>query len=180
MTRAALILLANDIPDHLVGYHRALVDHGFRVVLARSGTEALQLVEDEVPECAVIDLRLPDMSGWDLCARLKADPERDRIRVIVLTPDVSRMCASDGVKAGCHAWLTHATAAQDLIRTIRHVLQLETAEPSSEDEALVSRTPCPACDSDEIRPTLRVGLIQYYCCRRCNFCWRVEAIESTA
>jgi CheY-like chemotaxis protein len=179
LTSATLILLVNDIPDHLVGYHRALVDYGFRVVLARSGTDALRRAEDEVPECAVIDLRLPDMNGWDLCARLKAGPDRARIRIIVLTPDVSKICASEGAKAGCNAWLTHSTAAHDLIRTIRHVLQLDAAAPSSDEEALVSRTPCPACDSYEIRPTLRIGLVQYYCCRRCNFCWRVEALEST-
>ena len=179
MTPGTLILLVNDIPDHFVGYQRALVDYGFRVALARSGTEALQLTEYEVPECAVIDLRLPDMSGWDLCARLKSGRHRERIRIIVLTPDVSKMCASEGAKAGCNAWLTHATAGHDLIRTIRHVLELKAAEPSSQDEALVARTPCPACDSYEIRPTLRIGLIQYYCCRRCNFCWRVEAMEST-
>jgi CheY-like chemotaxis protein len=180
LTQNILILLVNDIPDHLVGYHRAMLEDGFRVSLARSGAEALRLAEHEVPECAVIDLRLPDMDGWDLCARLKAGPNREEIRIIVLTPDVSKTCASDGARAGCNAWLTHATAGHDLIRTIRHVLQLETAEPSSDDEALMSRLPCPACESYEIRPTLRVGLVQYYCCRRCNFCWRVEALESTA
>lgn len=180
MTAGALVLLVNDIPDHLAGYERALAEHGFRVAIARSGREALIVADRVVPECAVIDLRLPDMSGWDLCGRLKAGGRRDSIRVIVLTPDVSRICAAEAAKAGCRAWLTHALAGEDLVRTIRHVLDLQTTEPTSEEAALLGRTPCPACDSYEIRPTLRVGAIQYYCCRHCSFCWRVEALRSAS
>ncbi len=129
MPSAELILLVNDIPDHLATYETALERHGFRVEIARTGEEALAAARQHLPECAVIDLRLPDMSGWDLCRDIKG-AGHPGIRVIMLTPDVSKMCAADSRKAGCHAWLAHPTVAEDLVRTVKQVLNLEVDEPT--------------------------------------------------
>jgi CheY-like chemotaxis protein len=173
-----LILLVDDIPDHAPRYEKALADYGFRVIRARSGEEALRLASSALPRCAVIDLRLPDMSGWDVCRELKQQPRTQETRIIVLTPDVSKMCAADSANAGCHAWLAHPTIAEDLARTVKQVLELDTAEPASTDEALIGLRHCPACGEEKIRATLRVGQVQYYCCQACNFCWRAETITA--
>jgi hypothetical protein len=106
--------------SHVATYQRALTAHGFRVRLARTGKEALELVKDTLPECAVIDLRLPDMSGWD--------PR-----------------------------LAHPAVAEELVRTIRRVLDLEIASPPSPAEALLDLMACAAC----------------------GFCWRVEVLQPT-
>jgi hypothetical protein len=89
---------------------------------------------------------------------------------------VSRLCAEDSTKAGCNAWLAHPTRADDLARTVRQVLDYETDAPASPDEALLGLKMCPVCESNSIRATLRVGAIQYYCCKACSFCWRAEAL----
>jgi len=177
MSSHDLILLVNDIPDHARSYEAALTKHGYRVHVARSGAEALTVIASSQPDCAVIDLRLPDMSGWELCRTMREREECREVRIVVLTPDVSRMSAEDSAKVGCNAWLMHPSAADDLVRTVRQVLDLETAEPSSDDEARLNLTLCPACGSERVRPTLRVGPIQYYCCRGCSFCWRVEVLS---
>src|SRR5687768_6061137 len=143
MSSGELILLVNDIPDHVAAYQGVLAAHGFRVRIARSGKEALELVRDTLPECAVIDLRLPDMTGWDLCREMKSHPDRRGMPIVVLTPDVSKMCAADSAKAGCNAWLAHPTVAEDLVRTVRQVLQLQEASPSSPEDALIGLTECP-------------------------------------
>jgi DNA-binding response OmpR family regulator len=174
MAAGQLVLLVNDIPDHVIAYHNALTGHGFRVQLARSGKEAMDLLHDEIPECAVIDLRLPDMSGWDLCTQMKRHERGEKVPVVVLTPDVSKMCAMNSSKSGCDAWLAHPTVAEDLVRTIRRVLELESATPASPDAALLAATSCVACGSRNVKPTLRVSSIQYYCCRDCGLCWRAE------
>src|SRR5207247_6980380 len=132
------------------------------------------------PECAVIDLRLPDMSGWDLCSEMKKQPRADKVPVVVLTPDVSKMCAVNSSKVGCDAWLAHPAVAEDLVRTIRRVLELEETSPASADAALLSSTACVACGSKHVRPTLRMSGIQYYCCKSCGLCWRAEVFASKA
>lgn len=178
MTAQHAILLVNDIPDHAATYGRTLAEHGFRVHLVRSGQEALLLVRRTLPACVVIDLRLPDMSGWELCRRLRSGDSARGLRIVVLTPELSRTCAADSAQSGCDAWLTHPTIAEDIVRTVRRVLDLETTAPLSPDEALLGGVVCAGCGSDEVRPTIRISPIQYYCCRRCGFCWRVELVES--
>ena len=170
-----VILLVNDIPDHAITYGRTLAKHGFVVQLARTGADALQLARHTAPACAVIDLRLPDMTGWELCSQLKRSGGR-AMRIVVLTPDLSKVCAKDSAANGCDAWLAHPTVAEDLVRTVKRVLDLDTVAPSSPDEALLDLKMCGACGSEQVRPTLRVGLIQYYCCRACAFCWRAEVL----
>ena len=39
---------------------------------------------------------------------------------------------------------------------------------------------CAACGSDKVRPTLRMGNIQYYCCKGCGFCWRAETFRPSS
>lgn len=180
MPTQEMILLVNDIPDHAATYGRALATHGFVVQLARSGADALQLARHSTPDCAVIDLRLPDMTGWELCSQLKQRSRRPDMRIVVLTPDLSKVCAEDSAAHGCDAWLAHPTVAEDLVRTVKWVLNLDTVAPSSPDEALLDLTMCGACGSEQVRPTLRMGLIQYYCCRACAFCWRVEVLMPAA
>jgi CheY-like chemotaxis protein len=173
-----LVLLVNDIPDHARNYEAALTKHGFRVHRVSRGEEALAMVRRALPSVAIIDLRLPDMSGWELCRAIGSQPEGARTRLIVLSPDVSKMCATDSARVGCHAWLAHPTGAEELARTVKQVLNLHTDTPTSEEEALLGLKMCPACESDQVRATLRVSGVQYYCCRVCAFCWRVEALTS--
>jgi CheY-like chemotaxis protein len=175
-----VILLVNDIPDHAITYGRALASHGFRVQLARTGADALSLARTTKPDCAVIDLRLPDMSGWDLCSKLKKHTTDDDMRIVVLTPDLSKMCAQDSAANGCDAWLAHPTVAEDLVRTVKRVMNLETVSPESPDEAILGFVMCGACGSDKVRPTLRMGAIQYYCCKDCSFCWRAELLANAS
>jgi hypothetical protein len=73
----------------------------------------------------------------------------------MLTAEVSKMCAADSAKAGCHAWLAHPTIADDLATTVRQVLDYDTDAPASMDDALLGFTTCPACESDSVRSTAR-------------------------
>ena len=96
--------------------------------------------------------------------------------IVVLTPDISRVHAADSAKAGCDTWLAQPTVAEDLIRTIRRVLELDPASPEPGD-AVLDPIECDACGSDQVRPALRMSPIQYYCCKACGFCWRAEALQ---
>lgn len=179
MASGELILLVDDIPDHITVYAPALERSGFHVQIARSGEQALLLARANIPRCAVIDLRLPDMTGWHLCREMKADDALRVAPIIVLTPDVTRLTAAESASIGCHAWLAHPTAADDLVRTVQYVLTLAGEAPLSPEAAILGLTSCPACGSDQVRATVRVSQIQYYCCRGCGFCWRIDATCAT-
>ncbi len=170
-----VILLVNDIPDHKDLYAAALRARGYRVVQAHTGDAALGLAARHSPRCMVIDLRLPDMSGWELCRHMKADRGLRTIPVVVLARDVSRISARQSRETGCSAWLARPTVADDLVRAVEHVLASGQSKPASHEDAILGVRECPACTSEEIRAGVRVGPVQYYGCVACGGRWRVDA-----
>ena len=170
------ILLVDNIPDHATAYSAALEERGYRVRVALTGRDALSLARQVLPECVVIDVRLPDMSGWDLCREIKADAATCGMPVMVLTPDTSQNHVRESARVACNAWIAQPTKADDLVRAVEHVLAQDEAVPRSREEAVLGVARCPACESDRVRATLRVTVIQYYSCRTCGHAWRVEAL----
>jgi CheY-like chemotaxis protein len=168
------VLVATDLEDHADVYATALVENGFRAHVANTGDEALDVAARLRPACAVIDLRLPDMSGWEVCRRLKAQPENALVRLIVLTQELSADAATGEVKVGCHAWLMQPTIAQDVVQAVRDVLASRKDRPATPADAIIGVVECPACASQDVRAGIRLAAVQYYCCRKCRLCWRVE------
>lgn len=170
-----VILLVNDIPDHKDLYASALRARGFRVVQAHTGDAALGFASETTPRCIVIDLRLPDMTGFELCRTMKADRALAKVPIVVLARDISLSAAQASRAVGCSAWLARPTVADDLVRAVEHVLALGVSEPPSRQAAVLGVRECPACSSEEIRAGVRVGPVQYYGCVTCGGRWRVEA-----
>src|SRR5687768_3552317 len=156
MGSSELILLVDDIPDHVNAYERALVANGFRVHLASRASDAMLFATNASPDLGLIDVRLPDMTGWELCRAIKADPAAGSMPIVMLTPDVSETCADDSARSGCAAWLAHPTRADDVVRIVREVLARKLDEPPSAADAVLGVANCPACATDRIKATLRV------------------------
>lgn len=170
-----VILLVNDIPDHKDRYATALRARGYHVVQAHTGDSGMGLAARHPPRCIVIDLRLPDMSGWELCRRLKADRALRDVPVVVLAREISSHNARVSRDVGCTAWLARPTVGDDLVRAVEHVLSLGRSAPASHEEAILGLRACPACSSEEIRAGVRIGPLQYYGCTACGGRWRVDA-----
>ena len=61
---------------------------GFDVIAAATGKEALELAWKKGPDLAIVDIGLPDMSGWEVCRRLKEDFRTSSIRILVISAQV--------------------------------------------------------------------------------------------
>ena len=71
-----------NIPDLV---RQLLAESAVRVQIARNGLEALQAIQQQQPDAILLDLMMPELDGFDLLARLQADPNLRTIPVIVLT-----------------------------------------------------------------------------------------------
>src|SRR5579863_1525200 len=78
----ATILNVDDNPASRYARSSVLRKAGFRVLEASTGAEALALVAQEHPELVLLDVHLPDISGLDVCKRIKGNPQASSIPVL--------------------------------------------------------------------------------------------------
>jgi CheY-like chemotaxis protein len=123
------VLLVDDEPDHVEMYQLALEISGFDVVAAYDGKHALESARTRRPAVIVLDLRLPDMSGWDVCAELKSDPRTAPIPIIILTAAASLTLPEQSKAAGCAAYLVKPCFPDVLTRTVRDLLDFGSPPP---------------------------------------------------
>ena len=118
----ARILLVDDEPDQVEMYHFALEHAGFAVDDAQTGATAIALARRLRPDVIVLDVRLPDMTGWDVCDALKKDPATARIPIIILTAAASATIGQEAAKHGCVAHLLKPCYPDDLTQMVRQIL----------------------------------------------------------
>ena len=96
---------------------------GFEVLGARGGMEGLQLVEDVHPKLVLLDLMMPDMDGWEVYQRLKANPTTREIPVIVLTARAQSIDKVLGLHiAKVDDYITKPFGPNDLLKSVAKVI----------------------------------------------------------
>ena len=129
---AALTVLAVDDND-AVRYSlvRCLREGGYHVLEARNGCEALELANHD-PDLITLDINLPDMDGFEVCRRLKADPATAQIPIIHISASFAK--TEDrvrGLDGGADAYLTAPVNRHELIATVQALFRLRNAERES-------------------------------------------------
>jgi len=89
-------MIVDDEPDILTSVGQVLEVSGYKVTKANNGRECLEKLENEVPDVVVLDLMMPDMSGWDVAAKIKENPEWNNILIIFLTAKGDTMSVGMG------------------------------------------------------------------------------------
>ncbi len=80
-----LILIADDDWMNREVLQSFLENAGYPVIIASSGVEALNLARERMPMLAVVDVRMADLSGYDVCVALKQDATTGKIKVVLIT-----------------------------------------------------------------------------------------------
>lgn len=102
----ATVLIVDDEP-HIVELVRiTLEDDRLDVVAATSGAEALELAAAVRPDVVLLDINLPDLSGLEVCRRLRRDPSLAGGRIVMLTAAAQREDVGAGLAAGADEYLT--------------------------------------------------------------------------
>ena len=127
----AVILIIDDREENRYIFSRILKNAGYAVAEATSGREALEKVLKN-PALVILDVRLPDMIGYEVCRRIKANSQTANIPVLQIsasfTSSESRVQALD---SGADAYLTQPLEPAVLLATVRALLRLREAEALS-------------------------------------------------
>lgn len=126
---AALTLLAVDDND-AVRYSlvRYLREEGYNVLEARTGREALELARQD-PALITLDISLPDVDGYEVCRRLKADSLTRDIPVLHISASfVETVDRVRGLEGGADAYLSEPINRQELLATVKALLRMRQAQ----------------------------------------------------
>ena len=100
---------------------------GYEIVPARDGQEAWHLIQREVPDVALLDVKMPGLSGIEICRRLRSDPTTRHIGVIFLTASEESKYAA--FRWGADAYMVKPFSPRDLRRQVEAVEALARHRP---------------------------------------------------
>jgi PAS domain S-box-containing protein len=126
---AATILNVDDTISSRYTKSRMLRQAGFAVIEAGSGSEALRVVRELMPQLVLLDVNLPDMSGIDVARRIKNDPATRSIPIVQISATyVTEHDQVVGLEGGAEIYLTEPLQAQELATVVRVLLRLHSTE----------------------------------------------------
>src|SRR5439155_7322577 len=121
--RVGRVLLVEDEQDvaELIRYN--LAKEGYDVVVTANGADALRLARERQPDVVLLDIMVPQLNGWEVCRRLKKDPELSAIPVIMVTGRVEEGDKVLGFEVGADDYVTKPFSPRELIARIRAVVR---------------------------------------------------------
>ncbi len=124
------ILNVEDYDDSREATSELLRLEGFAVIEAATGAEALHLVKTAQPQLVILDVKLPDISGHEVCRRIKSDYATASIPVLQVSAYVTGQDRVRGLESGADAYLMKPVEVAELIATIKALLRMREAEES--------------------------------------------------
>ncbi len=121
MSKKKKLLLADDDPRLRALVRLSLGDH-FDLLEAKNGQEALDLANAHKPDLVMLDVVMPALSGFEVCARMKQSPATRDIVVVMLTGRNSPDEVSKAFELGADAYITKPFSPRDLLDRILELL----------------------------------------------------------
>jgi pilus assembly protein CpaE len=132
---AEKILIVDDDLDSLKLIGLMLQRQGYEVVAANAGMQALSKAASDHPNLIILDVMMPDMDGYEVCRRLRANPETRSIPIIMFTAKTLVDDKVAGFEAGADDYLTKPTHPAELASRVKNVLARTATQPKNKEVA---------------------------------------------
>ena len=118
------IMVVDDEPDILLTIGRMLEMSGYSVIKAESGDDCLKKLNESKPDLVLLDIMMPEMSGWDVAAKIKEESKWNNIPIIFLTAKGDTMSVGMGGLAAVD-YIVKPFDIQDLKDRIKDALKIK-------------------------------------------------------
>ncbi len=132
--RQPLIYIVEDEPAQVAVLSYNLEKAGYQIVVADDGERALQLVEEIEPDLIILDWMLPQVSGIEICRRLRARPETRRVPIIMLTARGEEGDRVRGLETGADDYVVKPYSPAEMVARVGALLR--RSRPGLADETL--------------------------------------------
>jgi DNA-binding response OmpR family regulator len=130
-----LILIADDNEANRDILARRLEAHGYQLLMAADGEEALNCARDKQPDLILLDIMMPKMDGLEVCRQLKADKSLPFIPIILVTARADTKDVVAGLDVGGDEYLTKPVDQHALVARVRSILRIKELHDKVHDQA---------------------------------------------
>ena len=120
MTRR--ILIVDDEPNIATSLEFLMRGSDYDVQVARNGEEALRLAESFRPDVVLLDVMMPQRSGFDVCRKIRENPALRDMKIVMLTARGRDVEKDKGLNLGANAYVTKPFSTKELMNTVRGLL----------------------------------------------------------
>jgi signal transduction histidine kinase len=123
------ILIVDDTPEYIQMAGEILRPLGHRIRVANGGQLALKLIEQEIPSLILLDIKMPDIDGFEVCKILKANPDYNDIAIIFITSSYEEENISKGFLLGAQDYVIKPYNASELVARVKsHIKIIQQAK----------------------------------------------------
>jgi adenylate cyclase len=133
VSEPARILVVDDTPMNVKLLEGVLAGHGYAVITAPSGAVALERVRADLPDLVLLDVVMPEMSGYEVCRRLRAEEATRLLPIVMVTaldPATERV---KGIEVGADDFLTKPINQPELLARVRSLLRIRALHGELEE-----------------------------------------------
>jgi DNA-binding response OmpR family regulator len=116
------VLIVDDEPNIVLSLEFLMEQSGYEVAVARDGEEALGQIASFRPDLVLLDIMLPRMNGYEVCQKIRANPDWAGVRVLMLSAKGREVEVSKGLALGADGYVTKPVSTRDLIDQVQRLL----------------------------------------------------------
>ncbi len=124
------ILIIEDDPSALRFIEYTLEQEGYQVLAATNGLVGIRKAQNEEPDLIVLDIMLPGIDGFEICHRLRTEPQTAQLPVLMLSAKVQEVDKATGLKVGADDYLTKPADPSEIVSRVETLLARKTAATS--------------------------------------------------
>lgn len=129
------ILIVDDQPVNVDILQTRLAVHGYEILTAYDGEEALDKARIELPDLILLDIMMPKIDGIEVCRRLKADETLPFMPIIMVTAKADTKDVVVGLDAGADEYLTKPVDQTSLVARVKSMLRIKALHDTVQDQA---------------------------------------------
>ncbi|WP_439560315.1 response regulator transcription factor [Roseinatronobacter sp.] len=129
------ILVVEDEDNIAIALDYLLTREGYAQTRLATGAGAVNLIRDTKPDLVLLDVMLPEVSGYEICQTVRADPDCAAVRILMMTARGSAMERRKGLAMGADGFISKPFELKELREEVRKILAGETAQTSDSTDA---------------------------------------------
>ncbi len=122
MAEPKKILVVDDDPYILMSLEFLMKKNGFDVMVARNGTEALELAGKQVPDIVLLDIMMPDVDGYAICKHIKSSKKLKEAKVVFMSAKSREADIKKGYELGASLYITKPFSTRQLLKQVQELI----------------------------------------------------------